>query len=110
MNLHSPAFPAWPGLLLAGAILAGRCAATHTPVHTQRDPQANFGAFSTFAWDKGKAGQESAPVSILDNNIRAAITGELQRKGYAEAAADAKPDLVLQYETAAAEKLKSNPV
>ncbi|HET9472947.1 MAG TPA: DUF4136 domain-containing protein [Steroidobacteraceae bacterium] len=106
---HSHASFAFPILLLALLNLAG-CASTPPPVHSMRDPQANFGAFKTFAWDKGPEAQASAPpVSILDSNIRTAIAGELQRKGYAEAEAGSKSDLVLHYETAAAEKLKSNP-
>jgi hypothetical protein len=92
---------------LAATILLGGCASTPPPVHSMKDPQANFSAFTTFTWDPAR--DAAQPVTILDSNIRAAITGELQRKGYAEAVAGAKPDLVLQYETAAAEKLKSNP-
>ena len=93
----------WLGML----VLVGGCASAPPPVHTMQNPQANFGAYKTFAWDPGKA--DGAPISILDSTIRSAIASELQRKGYAETPADAKPDLVLQYETAAAEKLKSNP-
>jgi Domain of unknown function (DUF4136) len=107
---HSRVSSAFLRLLLAASILAGGCAST-PPVYSQRDPQANFTTFTTFAWDKGAETQASQePVSILDSNIRAAITSELQRKGYAEAAAGATADLVLRYETAAAEKLKSNPI
>lgn len=94
--------------LLGGSVLLSGCASTNAPVHSMQDPQANFAAFSTFTWDPGK--DAAQPVSILDGNIRSAIAGELQRKGYAEAAAGAKSDLVLQYETAAGEKMKSNPV
>ena len=55
-------------------------------------------------------GEDAQPLSIVDADIRAAISSELQRKGYAEAAAGANPDLLLHYETAAADTLKSNPV
>ena len=88
--------------------LTGGCASTPPPVYSMQNPQANFGAFSTFAWDTGQ--DAAKPVTILDGYIRTAITSELQGKGFKEAAAGAKPDLILQYETAAAEKLKSNPV
>ena len=95
---------------VALVVLAGGCTSAPPPVHSMQNPQANFGTYKTFAWDPSQAGQaDGQPISILDTNIRAAIASELQRKGYAEAAAGAKPDLVLQYETAAAEKLKSNP-
>ena len=49
-------------------------------------------------------------MSIVNSQIRGAITSELQQKGYAEAMAGAKPDLLLRYETAAAEKIKTSPI
>jgi hypothetical protein len=91
-------------------LLTGGCASTTPQAYSMQDPQANFNAFKTFTWDGGQdnlvAGE---PLTIVNSQIRAAITSELQRKGYAEAVAGAKPDLVLSYETAAAEKVKSNP-
>lgn len=93
------------------AVVTAGCASTAAPPHAMRDPQADFNAFKTFSWDKGPQGQaDDQPISILDRNIRAAITQELSQKGYAEASGGTSSDLVLQYETAAAEKLKSNPV
>jgi hypothetical protein len=103
-------FHVFPGLLFAVAGLTVGCTTAPPPVYSMQDPRANFSDFTTFAWDKGPETQEpAAPVSILDNQIRAAIASELQRKGYAEAVAGANPNLVLKYETAAAEKVKSNP-
>lgn len=97
-------------LLMAVVILMGGCASRPQPVHVTRDPQANFAALGTFAWDKGSDTQASAPpISILDSDIRTAITSELQRKGYSEAVAGTTPQVVLQYETAAAEKIRSSP-
>jgi hypothetical protein len=90
-------------LLLAGCKSA-------PPVQSMKDPQANFSDFSTFAWAGPGAQAGGQPSSILDNDIRAAITNELQRKGYAEAVAGANADLVLQFETAAADTTRSNPV
>ena len=108
---HSFPAIALASLLLTSMQLLGGCVSSPPPVQSMRDSQANFEAFKTFAWDPGPQTQaETQPISILDSTIRAAITGELQRKGYAEAQAGAKPDLMLRYETAAAEKLKSNPV
>ena len=108
---HSPSLAAAiAGLVLAGTQLLGGCVSSAPPVQSMRDSQANFDAFRTFAWDPGpQSPADAQPISILDSNIRTAISGELQRKGYAEAQAGAKPDLMLRYETAAAEKLKSNP-
>jgi hypothetical protein len=91
----------WLALVLAG------CAAKPPPVQSMLDSQADFNAFTTFAWSPPS--DAAQPASILDSQIRAAIADELKRKGYAEAAAGARPDLSLQYETAAAEVLKSKP-
>jgi hypothetical protein len=112
--MHMPQHPtvslAFSSLLLSAVILSGGCTSTPQPVHSTRDPQTNFDALATFGWDNGPETQGGPPpISILDSNIRAAITSELQRKGYAEAVAGTSPQLVLQYETAAAEKIKANP-
>ena len=96
-------------LLILAATLTG-CASSPPPVHSMKSPTADFNTFTTFAWDEPKDAAGSAqPVTILDTNIRAAIASEFERKGYAEAVAGANPNLLLQYETAAAEKIKSNP-
>ena len=96
---------AWGFVALSG------CASQPTQPHTMRDPQANFAAFKTFGWDVSQNPQASGQaVSIVDSNIRAAITSELKRKGYEEASSGAFPDLMLQYETGKAEMVKSNPV
>lgn len=94
-------------LLLGAALLLGGCASTPPPVHSMQDAAANFSAFHTFAW---RDSQNAAAISLLDSDIRKAITSELERKGYAEIAPGLPPDLVLTYETDAAEKAKSNPV
>jgi hypothetical protein len=96
-------------LLLAAATLLGACTSAPPPVHAMQNPDANFGSFKTFGWRDAEdsAGQT---VSILDSNIRDAIATELLKKGYAPAGVGEHPDLVLHYETAAAEKAKANPV
>jgi hypothetical protein len=97
-------------VFLAAWLVAAGCASGPPQAYSMQDPQANFNTFKTFNWEGGQdnlvAGE---PLTIVNSQIRAAITNELQRKGYAEAVAGAKPDLVLSYETAAAEKIKSNP-
>jgi hypothetical protein len=99
-----------PIFILAAWLVAGGCASTKPEAYSMQDPQANFSSFKTFAWDAVQENQApDAPITIVNGQIRAAISSELQRKGYAEAAAGAKPDLVLRYETAAAETIKSNP-
>ena len=97
-------------LALAASILAAGCTSAPSQPYSMKDPQADFATFRTFAWDTAQATDvPNEPVTIVNGQIRAAIAGELQQKGYAEAVAGAKPDLLLHYETAAAEKLKSNP-
>jgi len=96
--------------LAMGAVALGGCASQPTQPHTMRDPQANFASFKTFGWDVTQSAQGNGQaVSIVDSNIRAAITSELKRKGYEEASGGAMPDLFLQYETGKAEMVKSNP-
>ena len=58
--------------------------------------------------DSGAA-KSDQPVSLVDGYIRTAITTELTRKGYVEAAAGTTPDLRIEYEAVSAEKIKNNP-
>lgn len=94
------------GLALAGASLTSGCASTASQPTSMLDAHADFSAYKTFGWAPDTSGQ---PLSLLDQNIRAAITNEMKRKGYEEAAAGTNPDLVVSYEAARAEKVKNNP-
>lgn len=91
------------------AVLAG-CATTSAPEHqSQTDPGTNFAAYDTFGWKSAAyEGGADQPLLMLDTNIRNAIKAELTRRGYKET--DANPQLLVTYETAAEEKVKSNPV
>ena len=101
---------AFSSFVLAACLIASGCTTTPQP-SSMRDPQANFDAFKTFAWNAGEDNQVAGePVSIVNNQIRTAITAELQKKGYALAGDGAKPDLLLRYETAAEEKIKQSPI
>ncbi len=100
-----------PGLvasLLAGLIAAG-CAATPPQPESMRDPSADFSSFATFSWapNPGADGADQ-PLRLLDQNIRAAIAGEMRRLGYSQD--DASPDLRIAYETASATKIEDSPV
>jgi len=94
--------------LMAIVLVAG-CATPPPQPQSMRDPAADFSAYRTFGWApvQGVAGSD-APLQLLDKNIRAAITAEMQRKGYAES--QDNPDLRIAYETAKAEKIENNPV
>ena len=109
-RIHLRGSSALTSLVMLACLVTGGCASAPPQAYSMQDPQANFNTFKTFNWEGGQdnlvAGE---PLTIVNSQIRAAITSELQRKGYAEAVAGAKPDLVLSYETAAAEKIKSNP-
>jgi hypothetical protein len=98
-------------LALGATTLTGGCASPAPRPESMRDPQADFNAYKTFDWGVAtNADASGQPLSILDSNIRAAITTELKGKGYEEAAAGATADLLVTYETARAEKIKNNPV
>lgn len=94
-------------VILIAAGLAAACASPPAKPETMRDPQANFTSFKTFGWSDAGNGE---PVKILDSQLRTAIAAELQRRGYAQAAPGATPDLRITYEAAAQEKLQNNPV
>jgi hypothetical protein len=95
--------------MVLAASLAG-CATTSAPEHqSQTDPDTNIAAFSSFGWKTATAeGVGDEPMRMLDVNIRNAIVAELMRRGYKET--DASPQFLVTYETAAADKVKSNPV
>jgi len=97
-------------LALGAATLTSGCASQAPEPESMRDAQADFKAYKTFGWDESMSADASdKPLSLLDSNIRAAITTELKRKGYEEAAAGTTPDLLVAYETVRAETVKNNP-
>jgi hypothetical protein len=93
--------------LVVLAALAAGCATPAPEPVSMRDPSVNFAAFKTFGWVAGSTSTDQ-PVMLLDQHIRAAITAELNRRGYV--AATEKPDLLIAYETASAQKVENNPV
>ena len=97
-------------LLLTVTGLAG-CASSAPPVpESMRDPQANFSSYKTFGWQASLAEPDDAPLKLLDSHLRAAITAEMQKRGYVEAPAGTTPDLGMAYETARSDKIENNPV
>jgi hypothetical protein len=93
--------------IVALAALAAACATPQPEPVSMRDPSVSFAAFKTFGWVAGGTPTDQ-PVMLLDQNIRSAITAELNRRGYV--AAQEKPDLLIAYETASAQKVENNPV
>lgn len=100
--------PAFALAAIAASLAAG-CASAPPKPQSMLDPQANFGAYRTFALPETGGEGQGPTVSIVDGYIRNAITNEMKRKGYVEAAAGETPDLRVEYEAAKAEKLKNNP-
>ena len=97
------------GLLSLGLALAAGCASPPPAPESMRDPGADFASYRTFGWaPRGGVNDADAPLQLLDQNIRAAIVGEMTRRGYVED--QASPDLRIAYETASADKIESNPV
>ena len=99
------------GLGLAAAALLSGCTSAPQKSGAMVDSQADFSSYETFGLitDSGPSGS-GAPVSLVDSNIRAAITAEMQRKGYVEVPEGAAPDLLIDYEAARVEKVKSRPL
>jgi hypothetical protein len=88
------------------------CASSSAPApETMRDPQADFASYRTFGWGTGAVSEANdEPLKLLDSNIRAAISAEMNKRGYAEAPAGTMPDLRMAYETASADKVANNPI
>jgi hypothetical protein len=93
---HSP--------VLAALALAAACTANPWKVDSFEAPEANLAARRSFTW---RAGDLAAPVlrrpevkTEAETRIRAAITDELARKGYAEAPDAAGADMVVTYQIA----------
>jgi hypothetical protein len=97
-------------LLLAATVLLVGCASAPSESQPMVDPQARFGDYKTYDWyTNASTNDPSEPASIMDTSIRAAIATELQRKGYVEAPPGSTADLLIDYEAARTEKVKSNP-
>jgi Domain of unknown function (DUF4136) len=97
--------------LAIGATIVSGCVSSAPQPTSMLDAQADFSAYKTFGWDTSVSGDGSGQaLSLLDSNIRAAIKSEMTRKGYQEAPAGTTPDLLMSFEAAKAEKIKSNPI
>jgi hypothetical protein len=110
MNMHNRVSAKGACIALGFAILSAGCTSQAPQPTSMRDPQADFSSYETFALKGGPAADAPGQsVSIVEGYIRTAITTELKRKGYVEAAAGGEPDLRIDYEAASEEKLKNNP-
>jgi hypothetical protein len=96
------------GLAFCAALLLGACASAPPEPESMRDPNAPWASYATYGWSPapGVDGNDR-PLLMLDQNIRRAIAGELQERGYTEAA---DPDLRITYQTTSKDVVESNPV
>jgi len=108
-TLWKRALVAVASIAWGATFLLGGCASTPEKPQPMLDPQANFGAYRTFALTTPEGETGGQPISIVEGYIRTALATEMKRKGYEEAAAGTAPDLRVEYEAVKAEKLKNNP-
>lgn len=100
-----------PARLLAAALLAlaAGCASPWT-VDRFEAPEANVAGRSSFAWKGGEIGtplaQDPAALASIESQIRAAVTGELLRKGYVETTDPARTDLLVSYQVAGSRRFE----
>jgi len=96
------------GLAILATLLLGACASAPPQPESMRDPAADFTSYATWGFKPapGVDGTDQ-PLLLLDQDIRRAIAGQMQRRGYTQSES---PDLLIAYETASAEKVEGNPV
>lgn len=98
------------GLALAAMALLAGCATAPEKSEPMIDPETNFEEYRTFGLHPyASAADSDTPMSLVDTYIRAAITTEMQRKGYEKAPVGSTGEIVIDYEAARAEKVKSSP-
>jgi hypothetical protein len=67
-----------------------------TPVHVQKDNQADFSRYNTFAWITGDNGKKSKTNDLEDKAVHEAVVKELQKSGWREV--NANPDVLISYD------------
>ncbi len=88
------------------AALAG-CSMSTPDRQSQTAPDANLASYGTFGWRPAVGDAADEPLRIVDAHVRSAIRAELTRRGYAEA--EANPELLITWETIAADRVKPSP-
>ena len=98
----------WSGYLAVVFLLAS-CAPT---AHIEKDENTDFSRYKTFSWvDKDSRGEQDRNSSndLAEQNIRHAITRELEKSGWRESRRS--PDVLLSYDVLVERSVKeqSNP-
>lgn len=89
---------------LAGASLLVGCASN--PVTSDYDNAADFSKYRSFNFAAQDAAQGEPYKSLLDKRLEAAITNEMQARGYVLVEAGAGTDLVIDYHAHVEDKQK----
>jgi len=79
-------------LAVAGLLLTG-CAAA---VHVEKDAQADFSKYKTFAWISENNGKKGKANDLEDKNVHEAVGKELQKSGWREVTSN--PDVLVSYD------------
>ena len=98
------------GLLLAVMVVFVGCATAPESPGAIVDRKVNFNAYETFGWyDDPVRDMDSQPLTLVETAIRDAIAEEMKRKGYKEVPASSSADLLISYQAATKDTVKSNP-
>ena len=98
----------WSGYLAVVFLLAS-CAPT---AHVEKDENTDFGRYKSFSWvdrDGGGEQDRNSSSDLAQQNIRHAVTKELQKAGWRESKRN--PDVLLSYDVLVERSIKeeSNP-
>jgi hypothetical protein len=87
---------------LAGMLLTS-CASV---AHVEKDESVNFCKYKSFAWIDVKEGETKKANTLLEKNVKSAVSAELQKQGWQES--KNKPDVLLNYDVLVERAVKEN--
>ena len=88
---------------LAGMLLTS-CASV---AHVEKDETVNFSKYRSFAWiDAKEEGETKKANTLLEKNVKSAVSAELQKQGWQES--KNKPDVLLNYDVLVERAVKEN--
>lgn len=79
-------------LAMAGLLLTG-CAAS---VHVEKDANADFTKYKTFAWISESNGKKGKTNDLEDKNVHEAVSKEMQKSSWREVTTN--PDVLISYD------------
>lgn len=93
----------WRCLVPLAAVLLTACAAPTPTIRSQTDPGANLSAYHTFGFFDELPGQQAPYTSFVDQQIKDAITTEMQARGYRK---EVSGQLLINFHRQSSEKVK----